>query len=221
MRLLLVEDDAELARRLRAELEQAGYAVDVSGEGTEAEYLGNEGIYDAVVLDLGLPGVPGLEVLTRWRSGGNEVPVIVLTARGAWHEKVDGFRAGADDYLAKPFHTEELLARLRAVLNRHSGRTPGSLAVAGLELDEERQAVTVERGETVPLTGVEFRLLRCLMLNAGRVISKSELMEHVYDFDSDKDSNVLEVYVNRLRGKIGRERIATRRGQGYTLAAGE
>lgn len=217
MRVLLAEDDAGLAQRLRQELQEAGYAVDVSADGKEAEYLGDERIHDAVILDLGLPGRPGLEVLSAWRGRRNDVPVIVLTARGAWHEKVDGFRAGADDYLAKPFHTEELIARLRAVISRRSGRSPGLLECAGLALDEDRQQVSVAGKEPVPLTGVEFRLLRYLMLNAGRVISKSELMEHVYDFDSDKDSNVLEVYVNRVRRKVGRERILTRRGQGYTL----
>lgn len=216
MRLLLVEDDAELAAGLRADLESAGYAVDLSSDGIEAEFLGGESGYDGVVLDLGLPGKSGLEVLRHWRARGNDVPVVVLTARDAWHEKVDGFKAGADDYVAKPFHPEELLARISAVLRRRHGRAGGALLeVHGVRLDEERQLAFVGNGPKIQLTGTEFRLLRYFMLHPDRLLSKSQLAEHVYDFDSDKDSNVIEVYVNRLRGKIGRDRIVTRRGQGY------
>lgn len=220
MRLLLVEDDADLVAGLRSDLEQAGYAVDTSSDGIEAQYMGDESGYDAVVLDLGLPRRSGLEVLRHWRAHGNDVPVVVLTARDAWHEKVDGFKAGADDYVAKPFHTEELLARVAAVLRRHHGHAGGSLLeVGGVRLDEQRQTAYVGAGPELPLTGTEFRLLRYFMLHPGRVLSKSHLAEHVYDFDSDKDSNVIEVYVNRLRGKVGRERIRTRRGQGYVFGA--
>lgn len=220
MRLLLVEDDAELAAGLRSDLEAAGYAVDTSADGLEAQYLGGESGYDAVVLDLGLPTRSGLEVLQHWRSQGNDIPVIILTARDAWHEKVDGFKAGADDYVAKPFHPEELLARIAAVLRRRHGQTGGSqLEAGGVKLDEHRQTACVGHGAEIQLTGTEFRLLRYFMLNPQRVLSKAQLSEHVYDFDSDKDSNVIEVYVNRLRSKIGRERIRTLRGQGYVFGA--
>lgn len=218
MRLLLVEDDAELCNGLRADLQAAGYAVDTSADGIEAEQLGRESGYDAVVLDLGLPRRSGLDVLRHWRADGNDIPVIVLTARDAWHEKVDGFQAGADDYVAKPFHAEELLARIAAILRRRHGARGGSmLECEGVQLDEQRQVVRVDGGPEIPLTGTEFRLLRYFMHHPGRILSKSQLAEHVYDFDSDKDSNVIEVYVKRLREKIGQARIQTRRGQGYVF----
>lgn len=215
MRLLLVEDDRELVDALRPALERAGYAVDVTADGIEAEYFGREGVYDIAVLDLGLPGRSGLEVLRGWRAAGMTLPVVILTARDAWYQRVEGFAAGADDYLGKPFHVEELLARLSAVLHRVHRRPAGRLAVGGLVLDESRQSVVLENGQVVPLTGTEFRLLRYLMLHPGRILSKTALSEHVYDFDSDKDSNVIEVYIKRLRDKLGRGRIETRRGQGY------
>jgi two-component system OmpR family response regulator len=218
MRLLLVEDDALLSDRLRIELVQAGFAVDVVADGVDAEFMGASEPYDVAVLDLGLPGRPGLEVLGCWRAAGNPVPVLILTARDAWHEKVDGFKAGADDYLGKPFHTAELIARLHALLRRSNARPHGPLRVAGLELNEDAQTVSVIRtGATFELTGTEFRLLRYFMLHPGRVLSKTRLAEHVYDFDSERDSNVLEVYINRLRRKFGRDLIATRRGQGYVF----
>ncbi len=217
MRLLLVEDDDELSKRLRHSLEQAGYAVDTAADGIDGEYMGNESVYDAIVLDLGLPGRPGLEVLTHWRGAGNTTPVVILTARDAWHEKVDGFKAGADDYVGKPFHVEELLARLQAVIRRNHGQAAGALRAQGLSLDEDRQEVTTADGEAVTLTGTEFRLLRYFMLHPGHILSKTQLAEHVYDFDSDKDSNVIEVYVNRLRQKLGKDLIHTRRGQGYVF----
>ncbi|MEI2770518.1 MAG: response regulator transcription factor [Candidatus Competibacter sp.] len=217
MRLLLVEDDASQSRRLRIELEQAGFAVDVVADGVEAEFMGASEPYDVVVLDLGLPGRPGLEILSRWRAADNPVPVLILTARDAWHEKVDGFKAGADDYLGKPFHAAELIARLLALLRRSNARPCGPLRAAGLELNEDTQTVVTRGGETFDLTGTEFRLLRYLMLHPGRLLSKTRLAEHVYDFDTERDSNVLEVYINRLRRKLGRELIATRRGQGYVF----
>ena len=220
MRLLLVEDDALLSGRLRIDLERAGFAVDVAADGVDAEFMGTSEPYAAVVLDLGLPGRSGLDVLRRWRAAGNSVPVLILTARDAWHEKVDGFKAGADDYLGKPFHVAELLARLQALLRRGVTRPPGPLRVAGLELDEETQRARVlATDETCDLTGTEFRLLRYFMLHPGRVLSKSRLTEHVYDFDAERDSNVLEVYINRLRRKFGRDLIVTRRGQGYLFGA--
>lgn len=220
MRLLLVEDDTSLSDRLRIELERTGFAVDVVADGMDAEFMGASEPYDVVVLDLGLPGRSGLEVLRRWRAAGNPMPVLILTARDAWHEKVDGFKAGADDYLAKPFHAAELIARLRALLRRSNALPHGPLRVAGLELNEDTQTVLViHTGETLELTGTEFRLLRYFMLHPGRVLSKTRLAEHVYDFDTERDSNVLEVYINRLRRKLGRNLITTRRGQGYVLGA--
>lgn len=220
MRLLLVEDDATLSNRLRAELEQAGFAVDVAADGVNAEFMGTTEPYDAIVLDLGLPGRSGLEVLCHWRAAGNPMPVLILTARDAWHEKVDGFKAGADDYLGKPFHVAELIARLHALLRRSNARPHGPLRIAGLELDEDTQtARIIATAELINLTGIEFRLLRYFMLHPGTVLSKTRLAEHVYDFDTERDSNVLEVYINRLRRKLGRDLITTRRGQGYVFGA--
>lgn len=220
MRLLLVEDDALLSSRLRGELEQAGFAVDVAADGVDAQFMGGSEPYDVAVLDLGLPRRSGLEVLRGWRAADNPLPVLILTARDAWHEKVDGFKAGADDYLSKPFHTAELIARLQALLRRGVARPHGPLQAAGLELDEDAQTARVlATGETFELTGTEFRLLRYFMRHAGQVLSKTRLAEHVYDFDSERDSNVLEVYINRLRRKFGRAIIVTRRGQGYVFGA--
>jgi DNA-binding response OmpR family regulator len=217
MRLLLAEDDRNLVDTLIKDLQSAGYAVDVADNGVDAEYLGNEMIYDVAVLDLGLPRRSGIEVLTNWRATGNHLPVIVLTARNAWHERVDGFKAGADDYLGKPFHIEELLARITALLHRSSQQPGGKLHAAGLSLDEEQQTVATEDGLVHKLTGIEFRLLRYFLLHTGKVLSKSRLTEHIYDFDSEKDSNVIEVYVRRLRQIVGNDRIETRRGQGYVF----
>ena len=215
MRLLLVEDDNNLVNMLRKDLEAAGFAVDIADNGMDAEFMGNEGIYDIVVLDLGLPKRSGLEVLKNWRANHNPVPVLVLTARDAWHERVDGFKAGADDYLGKPFHVEELIARLNALLHRVRDKPGGMLDINGLRLDEGQQTVTTPNGSCTTLTGTEFRLLRYFLLHPGRILSKSVLTEHVYDFDSDKDSNVIEVYIKRLREKLGKDCIQTRRGQGY------
>lgn len=219
MRLLLVEDDPTLGPQLKTALEEAGYTVDLATDGVDAEALGGIEPYDLVVLDLGLPRRSGLEVLSNWRRDGNRVPVVILTARGSWQEKVDGFKAGADDYVGKPFQLEELLARIGAVLKRSRGAAAGPLTVEGIGLDEQTQMLIDADGNRQPLTGTEFRLLRCFMLNPGQVLSKTRLTEHVYDFDSDKDSNVIEVYVNRLRQKIGRDLIQTRRGQGYVFGA--
>lgn len=215
MRLLLVEDDHELATGIASDLRHAGYAVDTADNGIDGEFLGREQLYDAVILDLGLPGRPGLAVLQAWRRAGLDTPVLILTARDAWSERVQGLKAGADDYLGKPFHVEELLARLQALLRRSTGRAAAELTAGGLRLDEERQSVTLPDGAEVELTGTEFRLLRYLMSHPDRVLSKGRLTEHVYEGDFDRDSNVLEVYVRRLRDKIGRGHIETRRGQGY------
>lgn len=217
MRLLLVEDDTDLSASLKKSLEAAGYAVDLADNGVDGEYLGNENIYDIAVLDLGLPKRNGLEVLANWRKADNNLPVIILTARDTWQERVDGFRAGADDYVGKPFHVEELLARIKALMQRSKQASIGSLKACGLELDEEYQSVTTENGQSHLLTGTEFRLLRYFMLNPGHVLSKSRIMEHIYDFDSDKDSNVIEAYIKRLRKLLGKDRIETRRGQGYVF----
>ena len=217
MRLLLAEDDQALVAVLKKDLQTAGYAVDVAANGVDAEYLGNETIYDVAVLDLGLPQRNGMEVLQNWRTAGNTLPVIILTARNAWHERVEGFKVGADDYLGKPFHVEELLARLTALVHRASQQPAGSLTVCGLQLNEPQQTLTTEDGQIHKLTGTEFRLLRYLLLNPGKILSKSQLTDHIYDQDSDKDSNVIEVYIRRLRKLIGAERIETRRGQGYVF----
>jgi two-component system OmpR family response regulator len=215
LRLLVIEDDAELGPLLKRDLSKAGFATDLADSGREGEILGNIEPYDAVVLDLGLPEKSGLEVLHGWRSKDNNVPVIVLTARDAWHERVDGFKAGADDYLGKPFHTEELIARINALIKRSKMLTSGVLRVGSLSLDEEQQVVRTDEGAAFELTGTEFRLLRYFMHNTNKILSKSQLTEHVYDYDSDKDSNVIEVYVKRLRQKLGKDIIETRRGQGY------
>lgn len=215
MRLLLVEDDRQLVDALKPELERQGFAVDHARDGREARFMGREMPYDVVVLDLGLPRVPGLTLLSEWREQGNRVPVIILTARDAWHEKVDGFRAGADDYLGKPFHVEELVVRLQALVRRSHDQPGPGLQHNGLTLDEDHQQVTLADGQVVDLTATEFRLLRYFMLNPGKILSKTRLTEHVYEQDFDKDSNLIEVYVRRLREKLGREQIETRRGQGY------
>ncbi len=217
MRLLLVEDDPELVKDLRPDLEQSGYAVDCADDGEEALFLGETEAYDLVVLDLGLPRLGGLKVLGKWRASGIDVPVLILTARDSWQEKVDGLKAGADDYLTKPFHHEELLARLHAFLRRRHGSVSAKLEAQGVVLDEEHQQVHVAGNSPVKLTATEFRLLRYFMLNPGKPLSKTRLTEHVYAQDFDRDSNLIEVYVSRLRDKIGRDRIETRRGQGYVF----
>jgi len=203
-----------LVAMVRADLLKAGFAIDVTDNGIDAEHMGDTEPYDAVVLDLGLPQKPGMDVLQAWRSRGNRVPVIVLTARDAWYERVDGFKAGADDYLGKPFHVEELIARIRALIYRRHGRTASRVETRSLVLDEDVQQVMVG-SQSHQLTGTEFRLLRYMMLNSGRILSKSRLSEHVYDQDSERDSNLIEVYIRRLREKIGKHMILTKRGQGY------
>ncbi|WGL63408.1 response regulator transcription factor [Pseudomonas sp. CW003PS] len=215
MRLLLVEDHVPLADELTASLTRQGYAVDWLADGRDAAYQGASEPYDLIILDLGLPGKPGLEVLQEWRSAGLATPVLVLTARGSWAERIEGLKAGADDYLTKPFHPEELTLRIQALLRRaHGLANQPQLEAAGLQLDESRQCVTSE-GEAIDLTAAEFRLLRYFMLHPGQILSKSHLADHLYDGETERDSNVIEVHVNRLRGKLGRNVIETRRGQGY------
>ncbi len=217
VRILLAEDDPSLARQIAAALEKAGYAVDKTASGEEAWFLGDTEPYDAVILDLGLPILDGLEVLRRWRSNSRTIPVLILTARSSWREKVTGLREGADDYLGKPFEIEELLARIEALIRRASGHAAGTLAFAGLSLDPGSQRVTYN-GVLLDLTALEYRALAYLMLHAGQVVSKTELIEHIYGYNEDRDANVIEVLVNRLRKKIGTNIIHTRRGQGYELS---
>ena len=220
MRILLIEDDPDLSAQLKRDLGRSGFAVDTVDNGVDGEFMGEEEPYDAVVLDLGLPQRSGLDVLRNWREKRIKTPVVILTARDAWHERVDGFKAGADDYVGKPFHTEELIARLNAVIRRSVGEIGGNIVEAGgLLLDEDRQTVTNRSGEQFSLTGTEFRLLKYMMLHPEQVLSKSRLTEHVYDYDSDKDSNVIEVYIRRLRQKVGADLIKTQRGQGYVFEA--
>ena len=218
MRLLLVEDNVPLADELVASLSRQGYAVDWLADGRDALYQGATEPYDLIILDLGLPGKPGLEVLCEWRGSGLATPVLILTARSSWAERIDGLKAGADDYLTKPFHPDELLLRIQALLRRaHGLANQPQLEAAGLCLDESRQCVS-RGGQIIELTSAEFRLLRYFMLHPGKILSKSQLAEHLYDGESERDSNVLEVHVNRLRGKLGRQVIETRRGQGYRYA---
>ncbi|PHR94308.1 MAG: DNA-binding response regulator [Robiginitomaculum sp.] len=216
MRILLVEDDPDLSRQLSSALKDAGYAVDSATDGEEGHFLGDTEPYDAVVLDLGLPVIDGISILQKWRADGKKFPVIILTARDQWSEKVSGFDAGADDYLTKPFHTEELLARLRALVRRAAGHTTDTIDIGGLMVDNRSARAFVD-GTPIKLTSHEFRLLSYMAMHVGRVISRTELVEHIYDQDFDRDSNTIEVFVGRLRRKIGVERIETVRGLGYRL----
>ena len=219
MRVLVAEDSAALAAQLREALVAAHFAVDVAPDGEEAHFLGDTEAYDAVVLDLGLPRLDGLSVLRRWRAAGRAMPVLILTARDGWTEKVAGLDAGADDYLAKPFAMAELLARLRALVRRANGLAQPVIAVGELRLDTAAGSVAWQ-GMPVRLTALEFRLLAYLAHRPGRVVSKTELTEHLYAQDFDRDSNTLEVVVGRLRRKLDPALIETLRGQGYRLAAG-
>ncbi|MGY6629081.1 MAG: response regulator transcription factor [Oceanicaulis sp.] len=216
MRALIVEDDADLNRQLSDTLQHAGYAVDSAADGEDGWHLGETEPYDAIVLDLGLPKMDGVSVLERWRKAGITTPVLILTARDRWSEKVAGFDAGADDYLTKPFHPEELLARLRALTRRAAGHASAMLESGVLTLDT-RGARVFLGDQLVKLTSHEFRLLSYLMHHKERVISRTELVEHIYDQDFDRDSNTIEVFVGRLRKKIGNDRIETVRGLGYRL----
>ncbi len=220
MRLLVVEDDPDLARQLKTGLQDAGYVVDAAHNGEDGHFLGDTEPYDGVVLDLGLPKIDGLTVLERWRRDGRTMPVLILTARDRWSEKVAGFDAGADDYLAKPFVMEELLARLRALLRRAAGHATSDLECGPLLIDTRSARVTVD-GTAVKLTSLEYRLLAYLMHHKGRVVSRIELTEHLYDQDFDRDSNTVEVFVGRLRKKLKVNLIQTVRGLGYCLALPE
>ena len=217
MRLLVVEDDRDLNRQISSALEAAGYAVDRAFDGEEAWFQGDTEPYDAVVLDLGLPKRDGVSVLKQWREAGRVMPVLILTARESWSDKVQGFDAGADDYVVKPFHLEEVLARLRALLRRASGHATNEIVCGAVRLDAKAGRVVVD-GAAVKLTSHEYRLLAYLMHHAGRVISRTEIIEHLYDQDFDRDSNTIEVFIGRLRKKLGVELIQTVRGLGYIVA---
>jgi two-component system OmpR family response regulator len=216
MRLLVVEDDRDLNRQVASALEAAGYAVDRAFDGEEGWFLGDTEPYDAIVLDIGLPKRDGVSVLEAWRKSGRVVPVLILTARDRWSDKVEGFDAGADDYVSKPFHMEELLARLRALLRRASGHATSEISVGSVRLDARAGRVTVN-GAAVKLTSHEYRLLSYLMHHVGRIVSRTELVEHLYDQDFDRDSNTIEVFVGRLRKKLGVDIIQTARGLGYIV----
>lgn len=218
VRLLVVEDEATLSRQLAGAFVEAGYAVDCAPDGARADFLVRTERYDAVVLDLGLPKVDGLTLLRRWRDAGLAVPVIVLTARGSWHEKVQGIDSGADDYVSKPFRMEEVLARLRALIRRASGQVTPQLRCGPVLLDPRAAKVTLD-GAPVKLTSHEFRVLSYLMHHRGRVVSQAELSEHIYAQDLDRDSNTVEVFVARLRRKLGASFIETVRGLGYRIEA--
>ena len=220
MRLLVVEDDPDLNRQLTTALTDAGYVVDRAFDGEEGHFLGETEPYDVVVLDIGLPGMDGITVLEKWRWAGRKMPVLLLTARDRWSDKVAGIDAGADDYVAKPFHMEEVLARVRALVRRAAGRASNEMTVGDVTVDTRAGRVIVA-GRPVKLTSHEYRLLAYLMLHQGRVVSRTELVEHLYDQDFDRDSNTIEVFVGRLRKKLGDAVIETVRGLGYTVGTGE
>lgn len=215
MRLLLVEDNVALVDELMPFLQRNGYAVDWLVDGRDAALQANDDPYDMIVLDLGLPGRDGIDMLREWRGLELTTPVLVLTARDTWAERIEGLRAGADDYLTKPFHPDELLLRVQALIRRtHNASNQSVLEVSGLRLDEERQCV-ITKQQQISLTGAEFQLLRYFMLHSGKLLSHQHLAEHLYDNERERDSNVIEVHINRLRRKLGRAVIETRRGQGY------
>jgi len=214
MRVLVIEDDIDVARQVADTLRQAMYVVDIAHDGEEGQFLGDTETYDVVLLDIGLPKRDGLSVLQHWRRTGRHMPVLILTARDTWREKVAGLRAGADDYLAKPFELEEMLARVEALIRRSAGHASPVIEAGPLALDVSTARLTVA-GRPVELTALEFRTLAHLMQNSERIVSKTELTEHLYEQDFDRDSNVIEVLINRLRKKVGAELIKTHRGLGY------
>lgn len=220
MRLLVVEDDADLNRQIATALEEAGYVVDVAHDGEDGHYLGETEPYDAIILDIGLPSMDGISVLENWRRENIKTPVLILTARDRWSDKVAGMDAGADDYVSKPFHMEEVLARVRALLRRATGHASNEIEVGTLRLDTKSARVTVD-GTLIKLTSHEYRLLAYLVHHKDKVISRTELVEHLYDQDFDRDSNTIEVFVGRLRKKIPSDLIKTVRGLGYCLSTNE
>lgn len=218
MRLLVVEDDKDLNRQLVQAFEEAGYVVDKAYDGEEGHFLGDTEPYDAVVLDVGLPQMDGMTVLEEWRRAGRSMPVLILTARDRWSDKVSGIDAGADDYVTKPFHIEEVLARIRALIRRSTGHAANELICGPVTVDTRSSKVHVE-GKSIKLTSHEFRVLTYLMHHSGKVISRTELTEHIYGQDFDRDSNTIEVFVGRLRRKLGVDIIETVRGLGYRVAS--
>ncbi|MGX5804568.1 response regulator transcription factor [Bradyrhizobium sp. Arg314] len=216
MRVLVVEDDKDLNRQLADALVDAGYVVDRAYDGEEGHFLGDTEPYDAVVLDIGLPQMDGISVVERWRRGARKMPVLILTARDRWSDKVAGIDAGADDYVTKPFHIEEVLARVRALIRRAAGHASSELTCGRLRLDTKASKADVN-GVPLKLTSHEFRLLAYLMHHMGEVVSRTELVEHLYDQDFDRDSNTIEVFVGRLRKKMGIDMIETVRGMGYRM----
>lgn len=218
MRILVVEDDINLNRQLTDALKESGYVVDQAFDGEEGHYLGENEPYDAIVLDIGLPKMDGITVIEKWRAANRTMPVLILTARDRWSDKVAGIDAGADDYVTKPFHVEEILARIRALIRRAAGHASSELACGPVRLDTKSSKATVN-GVVLKLTSHEFRLLSYLMHHMGEVVSRTELVEHMYDQDFDRDSNTIEVFVGRLRKKIGVDLIETIRGLGYRMQA--
>ena len=218
MRLLLAEDDPNLSRQLKSFLEDSGYAVDASMDGEDVHFLGETESYDAIILDLGLPVMDGISILKKWREKGIDTPVLILTARDGWSEKVTGLDAGADDYVPKPFQIEEVLARIRALIRRAAGQASPEISIKGLTLNSASSKVTVD-GMPIKLTAQEYKLLSYMMHHPNKVISRTELTEHIYDQDFDRDSNTIEVFVTRVRKKIGIDIIKTNRGLGYQLVA--
>ena len=216
MHVLVVEDEPTLAAQLVQALKEAGYAVDRTDNGRDAHFIGDVESLDAVVLDLGLPQMDGLTVLKQWRAAGRTMPVLILTARDNWHEKVAGIDAGADDYLTKPFHMEELLARVRALIRRSAGHASAEIACGPVLLDTRAGRVTVD-GQAVVLTSHELRVLSYLMHRQGQVVSRAELTEHIYAQDFERDSNTIEVFIGRLRRKLPPGAIETVRGLGYRM----
>ncbi len=216
MRVLIVEDEPTLGKQLKSTLEGAGYAIDLATDGEDGHFLGSTESYDAVILDLGLPELDGLTVLDRWRKEGKTMPVLVLTARDSWSDKVAGLDGGADDYMAKPFQSQELIARLRALIRRASGNASSELIAGQVRLDTRSGRVTLD-GAPVKMTAQEYKLLSYLLHHKGKVVSRTELIEHIYDQDFDRDSNTIEVFVTRIRKKLGADVITTIRGLGYSL----
>jgi len=216
IRILLIEDDPEIAKRLAEGLDLAGFAVERADNGADGYIMGTEETYDAVVLDLGLPQMSGLDVLRKWRAGGHKMPVLVLTARGSWPEKVDGLNAGADDYITKPFHIPEVAARLNALIRRSAGLASATLTHRGITLDTGAGMALLD-GQPIELTAKELRMLNYFMHRIGRVVSQAELTEHLYSLGESRESNTIEVYVSRLRRKFGADLIKTIRGLGYRM----
>jgi len=219
MHILLAEDDEKLSNNIKSFLHKANYVVETVTNGVDAEFQGDEMDYSLVILDIGLPMRSGLQVLKNWRLKGNRTPVLMLTARNDWSDRVDGLKLGADDYMGKPFHQQELLARVEALIRRSAGHASRGISLSGIFLDEDKQLITNTKEETYSLTDIEYRLLWYFMTHPEVVLSKNRLIEYVYEGDDERDTNIIEVYVKRLRHKIGQNLIQTKRFQGYVFKA--